>query len=53
MPFEQVWGLLVDEAPEPGLPPSEEYEARDLTGRTPTDLQAVTARLGGEWVSRS
>ena len=49
VPFEQVWGLLVDESPTPGLPPSEEYVARDLTGRTPSDLQTVTARLGGEW----
>jgi citrate synthase len=49
VPFEQVWGLLVDESPEPGLPPSEDYGARDLTGRTPSDLQTVTARLGGEW----
>ena len=49
VPFEQVWGLLVDESPTPGLPPSEGYAARDLTGRTPSDLQTVTARLGGEW----
>ena len=49
VPFEKVWGLLVDESPEPGLPPAEEYVARDLTGRTPSDLQTVTARLGGEW----
>jgi citrate synthase len=49
VPFEKVWGLLVDEAPEPGLPPAEDYVARDLTGRTPSDLQTVTARLGGEW----
>ena len=49
VPFEKVWGLLVDEAPEPGLPPAEEYVPRDLTGRTPSDLQSVTARLGGEW----
>ena len=49
VPFEQVWGLLVDEAPEPGLPPSVDYVARDLTGHTPSDLQTVTARLGGEW----
>jgi citrate synthase len=49
VPFEKVWGLLVDEAPEPGLPPAEHYVARDLTGRTPSDLQTVTARLGGEW----
>ena len=49
LPFERVWGLLVDEAPEPGLPPAEPYAARDLTGRTPSDLQTVVARLGGEW----
>jgi citrate synthase len=49
VPFERVWGLLVDEAPEPGLPPAEPYRARDLTGRTPSDLQTVIARLGGEW----
>ena len=49
VPFEKVWGLLVDESPEPGLPPSDEYVARDLTGQTPSDLQTVTARLGGEW----
>ncbi len=49
VPFEKVWGLLVDEAPEPGLPPAEEYIAQDLTGRTPSDLQSVTARLGGDW----
>jgi citrate synthase len=49
VPYEKVWGLLVDEAPEPGLPPAEDYVARDLTGRTPSDLQTVTARLGGEW----
>src|SRR6186997_632256 len=49
VPFERVWGLLVDESPEPGLPSSEDYAARDLTGQTPSDLQTVTARLGGEW----
>ena len=49
MPFEQVWGLLVDESLEPGLPPAEPYAAKDLTGDAPADLQAVTAALGGEW----
>ncbi len=49
VPFEQVWGLLVDERPEPGLQPSEPYLARDLTGNAPADLQAVTAHLAGEW----
>jgi citrate synthase len=49
VPFEKVWGVLVDESTEPGLPPAEDYAARDLTGRTPSDLQAVTARLAAEW----
>lgn len=48
-PFERVWGLLVDERFEPGLPASEPYPARDLTGDGPADLQQVTARLGAEW----
>jgi citrate synthase len=47
--FEQVWGLLVDERFEPGLPAAEEYEGGGLTGNTPADLQAVTARVGAEW----
>jgi citrate synthase len=47
--FEQVWGLLVDESFEPGLPAAEPYEGGGLTGSTPADLQSVTARLGAEW----
>ncbi len=49
VPFEKVWGLLVDEAPEPGLPLADPYSGGDLTGRTPSDLQTVTSRLGAEW----
>jgi citrate synthase len=47
--FEQVWGLLVDESFEPGLPAAEPYEGGGLTGNTPADLQSVTAHLGAEW----
>ncbi len=47
--FEQVWGLLVDESFEPGLPTVESYEGGGLTGNTPADLQSVTARVGAEW----
>ncbi len=47
--FEQVWGLLVDESFEPGLPTAKHYEGGGLTGNTPADLQAITARVGGEW----
>ncbi len=49
VPFEQVWGLLVDEVPEPGLPPAEPFEARNLTGDGPADLQAQAAWVSGEW----
>ena len=47
--FEQVWGLLVDESFEPGLPAVEPYEGGGLTGNTPADLQSVTARSAREW----
>jgi citrate synthase len=41
-PFEQVWGLLVDESLEPGLPAAyQELEYR--TGHHMSDLQAALA----------
>ncbi len=49
VPFDQVWGLLVDQALEPGLPVAAPYEARNLSGDAPADLQAETAALGAEW----
>jgi citrate synthase len=49
VPFEQVWGLLVDGSLEPGLPAAEPYAAANLTGDAPADLQAATAALSGEW----
>jgi len=49
VPFEKVWGLLVDETPEPGLQPAAPYAAQGLTGDAPADVQAVTAHLSGEW----
>src|SRR5438045_7482933 len=48
VPFEQVWGLLVDESLEPGLPAAyEELPVR--TGGYMSDLQAGLAVLGGRW----
>jgi citrate synthase len=48
VPFEQVWGLLVDEAFEPGLPAAhEELELR--TGSYIGDLQTALASFGGRW----
>jgi citrate synthase len=47
--FEQVWGLLVDEALEPGLPPAYcELETR--TGGYMSDLQSTLAALSGRWL---
>jgi citrate synthase len=49
VPYEQVWGLLVDESLEPGMPDPEPYEPASLTGSAPSDLQAETARLSSVW----
>ena len=48
-PFEQVWGLLVDESFLPGLEPSDPYVYEGATGNAMADLQAATAHLGAEW----
>jgi citrate synthase len=49
VPYENVWGLLVDESLEPGMPDPEPYEPASLTGNAPSDLQAETARLSSVW----
>jgi citrate synthase len=49
VPFEQVWGLLVDEALEPGMPVAEEVEPVAHTGQPMLDLQASLAHLAGTW----
>ncbi len=48
VPFEQVWGLLVDESLEPGLPASH-CELPVRTGGYMSDLQAALAIFSGEW----
>jgi citrate synthase len=48
VPFEQVWGLLVDESLEPGLPAAH-CELPIRTGGYMSDLQAGLAILGGHW----
>ena len=48
-PFEHVWGLLVDEQFEPGMPPAEHLDLPPATGSVPADLQAGLAALGGSW----
>src|SRR5262245_35049130 len=49
VPYERVWGLLVDDDINSAMPDPEPYEPARLTGRAPADLQAETARLSGEW----
>jgi citrate synthase len=49
VPYENVWGLLVDDDLESRMPAPEPYEPQGLTGRAPADLQAQTAHLSGLW----
>jgi citrate synthase len=44
-PYEQVWGLLVDDDLDSVMPSPEPHEPAALTGSAPADLQAETARL--------
>jgi citrate synthase len=48
-PYEQVWGLLVDDSFEPGMPRSENVELEVRTGSAMADLQAGAATLAGHW----
>jgi citrate synthase len=49
VPYERVWGLLVDESLDSAMPDPEPYDPKSLTGNAPSDLQAETARLSSEW----
>jgi len=49
VPYEQVWGLLVDDDINSAMPAPEPYEPVGLTGNAPSDLQTETARLSGYW----
>src|SRR3954471_22578522 len=49
VPYENVWGLLVDNDINSKMPDPEPHEPVGLTGNAPADLQAETARLSGEW----
>jgi len=48
-PYENVWGLLVDDDIDSRMADPEPFEPEGLTGRAPADLQAQTARLSGLW----
>jgi citrate synthase len=48
-PYEQVWGLLVDDSFEPGMPRSEDVALPTRTGSAMADLASATAALAGDW----
>src|SRR5215470_7626487 len=48
-PFENVWGLLVDEDINSPLAPAEQLELQDPSGSVPADLQAALANLSPRW----
>ena len=48
-PYENVWGLLVDDDIDSKMPDPEPYVPKGLTGNAPADLQSEVAHLAGEW----
>jgi citrate synthase len=49
VPFEQVWGLLVDGDLLPGLPPAEPYSLTVHSGDPRVDVQSALAMLSPQW----
>jgi citrate synthase len=49
VPFEQVWGLLVDGSYRPGLPPAEPHALTVRSGDPRVDVQSALAMLAPEW----
>src|SRR3954462_2777074 len=49
IPFEQVWGLLVDGGLLPGLPPAEPHALNSRSGDPRVDVQAALAQLAPAW----
>jgi citrate synthase len=49
VPFGRVWGLLVDGAFEPGLPPAEPFPLPIRSGDVRVDVQAALAMLAPAW----
>ncbi|HJZ61410.1 MAG TPA: citrate synthase 2 [Miltoncostaeaceae bacterium] len=49
LPFERVWGILVDGSPQPGLTQAPAVTLAAPTGDVLADLQGATAALGGRW----
>src|SRR3954452_23456588 len=49
VPFEKVWGLLVDGTFEPGLPPAQPHPLAIRSGDPRVDVQSALAMLAPEW----
>ncbi len=49
VPFEQVWGLLVDDSLLPGMPPAEPNALSVHSGDPRVDVQSALAMLGPHW----
>jgi citrate synthase len=49
VPFEHVWGLLVDGTYRPGLPPAEPHGLTVRSGDPRVDVQSALAMLAPEW----
>src|SRR5437660_1888950 len=49
VPFEQVWGLLVDGTLLPGMPPAEPHPLSVHSGDPRVDVQSALAMLGPQW----
>jgi citrate synthase len=49
VPFEQVWGLLVDGTLQPGLPPAEPHSLSVHSGDPRVDVQSALAMLAPQW----
>ena len=49
VPFEQVWGLLVDGKLRPGMPPAEPWPLTVRSGDPRVDVQSALAMLAPEW----
>ena len=52
VPFEKVWGLLVDGRYEPGLPPAEPFPIPVHSGDIRVDVQSAIAMLAPSWGMR-
>jgi citrate synthase len=49
VPYEKVWGLLVDGSFDPGLAPAEQHPLTIRSGDPRVDVQAAIAALAPEW----